>query len=74
MMMQMNNGFNPVAQLMQRIEMATKTSTQAQQAVQMIRNKSVEEKKQLVENMCRERGITPEDLARSLGIQIPSNR
>lgn len=70
----MNNGFNPVAQLMQRIEMATKTSAQAQQMVQTIRNKSAEEKKQMVENMCRERGITPEELARSFGIQIPSNR
>lgn len=73
-MIPMNNGFNPVAQLMQRIEMATKTSAQAQQMVQTIRNKSAEEKKQMVENMCRERGITPEELARSFGIQIPSNR
>lgn len=73
-MIPMNNGFNPVAQLMQRIEMATKTSAQAQQMVQTIRNKSAEEKKQMVENMCRERGITPEELARSFGIQIPSDR
>lgn len=73
-MIPMNNGFNPVSQLMQRIEMATKTSAQAQQMVQTIRNKSAEEKKQMVENMCRERGITPEELARSFGIQIPSNR
>lgn len=73
-MIPMNNGFNPVAQLMQRIDAATKASSQAQKTVQMIRNKSAEEKKQMVENMCRERGITTEDLARSLGIQIPSNR
>ena len=73
-MMQMNNGFNPMAQLMQRINMATQTSAQARQTVQMIRSKSPEEKKRFVESMCRERNITPEDLARSLGIQIPSNR
>jgi len=66
---------NPnLAQLMQRIEYLRQTSAQARQLEQMILSKSPGQKRQLVENMCKERGIPVEDLARSLGLTLPVNR
>lgn len=47
---------------------------QAQQMMQMVRAKTPAEQKQLVEKLCKERGTTVEELARSFGIQIPSER
>jgi len=65
---------NRVAQLMQRINYLRQTSAQARQMEQSLRGKSPQELEQFVRNMCKERGITPEDFARSMGIQIPSSR
>ena len=70
MMMPMNN----MGQLVQKINMVMQTNAKARQIVQSIMNKPQGELEQFVRNMCRERGTTPEELARSLGIQIPSNR
>ena len=38
------------------------------QARQIMAGKSPQQLRQICENMCRERGITPEDVARNLGI------
>lgn len=70
MMMPMNN----MSQLVQKINMVMQTNAKARQIGQSIVNKPQNELEQFVRNMCRERGTTPEELARSLGIQIPSNR
>lgn len=70
MMMPMNN----MSQLFQKINMVMQTNAKARQIGQSIMNKPQNELEQFVRNMCRERGTTPEELARSLGIQIPSNR
>lgn len=70
MMMPMNN----MSQLVQKINMVMQTNAKARQIGQSIMNKPQNELEQFVRNMCRERGTTPEELARSLGIQIPSNR
>ncbi len=80
-MMQMNNpvvllanamrsGGNAGALLQQMIAQ----NPRMRQAASMIQGKSQQQLQQMVINMCRERGTTPEDVARSLGIQIPSQR
>lgn len=73
-MMQMNNFMNPIAQLAQRINRLTQINAQARQLEQVFRKKSPQEMEQYFRNLCKERGITVEDFARSLGITIPSNR
>lgn len=40
------------------------------QAMQMFQGKSPQEMEAMVRNMCKERGTTPEELARSLGLML----
>ena len=47
---------------------------QVRQVMQMMQGKSPAELKQMAENMAAQRGTTVEDIARQLGITIPSNR
>lgn len=47
---------------------------QVQQIYRLMRNKSPAELEQLARNMARERGTTIEDVARGLGITIPSEK
>lgn len=47
---------------------------QVQQVMNMMSGKSPEQLKQMAMNMAAERGTTVDDIARQLGIQIPSNR
>jgi len=70
----MNPMNNTVAQLMQRVNMLTRANAQARQIEQSIRSKTPQELEQFVRNMCAERGTTVEELARSMGITIPSER
>lgn len=70
MMQMMQSGGNPNAMLQQM----AKQNPQVRQFMQMIQNKTPQEKEQMVRNMCKERGTTPEALARSMGVTIPSNR
>lgn len=75
---------NPVAQMMQLLQsgknpeavlqILAQNNPQARQFLQMTGGKSRTELQRMVENMCKERGTTVEEVARSLGIQIPSNR
>lgn len=62
--MQMNNSSVAMIQSMIR------NNPRARQFLQMFQNKTPQEKEQMVRNMCKERGTTPEDLARSLGLFI----
>lgn len=57
-------GGNPMAILQQ----AAGRDPRAQQAMQMIQGKSPAELQRTVENMCRERGTTPEQVARQMGL------
>lgn len=61
-------GGNPMAMLMQIGD------PRARQAASMLRGKSKAELQQMAINMAAERGTTVESVARSLGIQIPSQR
>ena len=62
------NGGNPMTMLQQMGD------PRAMQALNMLQGKSPAQLQQMAMNMARERGTTVEDVARSLGIQIPSQR
>lgn len=66
--MMMNRQFN---QMMNTMMMR---NPQARQVMQMINAKTPQEQRELAEKLCKERGTTIEEVARSMGIQIPSNR
>ena len=73
-MMQMigmlRNGKNPQQFLMQMAQ----SNPQVRQVVQMMNGKSPEELRRMADNIAAERGTTVEDVAKQLGIAIPSNR
>lgn len=80
-MLQMNNPMISVVNLIRSgkspvsvLEQLAMSDPRVNQARQMLSGKSERELYQMVSNMCRERGTTPEELARSIGITIPSNR
>lgn len=58
-------GANPAALLQQMAE----RDPRAALAMQMLQGKSPEQVRTMVQNMCRERGTTPEQVARQLGIK-----
>ena len=80
-MMPMNN---PLMQMMGLLQSGKNPNTilqtmamnnpQVRQVMQMMRGKSPEQLRQIANNMAAERGTTVEDIARQLGIQVPSNR
>lgn len=45
-----------------------------QQFMRMINGKSPEQLKQMAENMAKERGVSLNDVARQLGITLPSDK
>lgn len=51
-------------------QMATQ-NPQIRQAMQMMQGKTPQQIQQLAQNMAKERGTTVEDVARSLGFNIP---
>lgn len=73
-MMQMvgmlRNGKDPRQFLMQMAQ----NNPQVRQVMQMMQGKSPEELRRMADNIAAERGTTVEDVARQLGIMIPSNR
>lgn len=80
-MMQMNNpmmqmlaamrsGGNP----MNILQNLASRDPQAAQIMKMMQGKSANELRQMAQNMAAERGTTVEDVARQLGISIPSGR
>ena len=64
------NGGNPQT----LINQLAQNDPQVQQAVRMIQGKSQDQLKQMVMNMANERGISVNDIARQLGITLPSDR
>ena len=70
MLSMMQAGRNP----MQVLAAIAKNNPQAQQMMNMIQGKTPDQLRKMAENMAAERGTTIEDVARQLGIAIPSNR
>ena len=70
MMGLLRSGKNPNA-ILQTMAM---NNPQVRQVMQMMHGKSPDQLRQTANNMAAERGTTVEDIARQLGIQIPSNR
>lgn len=50
------------------------SNPQVNQILRLMQNKSPAELEQMARNMARERGTTVEDIARGLGISVPSER
>lgn len=80
-MMNQNNPMAQIVQMMQGgqnpaaiLDMLSGVSPQVRQVKDIMRGKSHAELEQMARNMARERGTTIEDIARFLGIQVPSNR
>lgn len=73
-MMQMasmlRSGKSPQQFLMQMAQ----NNPQVRQVMQMMQGKSPAELRKMADNIAAERGTTVEDVARQLGITIPSNR
>lgn len=70
MMGMLRSGRNPNAIL----HSMAMNNPQVRQVMQMMNGKTPEQLRQMANNMAAERGTTVEDIARQLGIQIPSNR
>lgn len=66
----MQRGVNPQQLLMSMAQ----NNPQVRQVMQMMQGKSPAELQQMAQNMAAQRGTTVEDIARQLGITIPSNR
>ena len=80
-MIPMNNPIMQMQQLMRAgknpnavLQILAQNNPQARQVMQMINGKSPAQLEQMARNMAKESGTTIEDIARSMGIQIPSNR
>ena len=70
MMSLLRAGQNPNAIL----QMLAQNNPQVRQVMQMFNGKSSQQLQMMAQNMAAERGTSIEDIARQLGIQIPSNR
>lgn len=70
MLQAMRRGGNP-QQLVQQI---AGSDPRMKQITQLLGNRSPGQQRQFVLNMAKERGVDIDNLARSLGIQIPSER
>lgn len=70
MVSMLHSGKNPASIL----QTMAYNNPQARQIMQMMHGKTPDQLRQMANNMAAERGTTVEDIARQLGIQIPSNR
>lgn len=77
----MNNPFAQIQQLLRAgknpnaiLGILSQSNPQVRQVQQMMNGKTPAQLEQMARNMAKERGTTIEDIARSMGIQIPSNR
>lgn len=73
----MNNPVLMIAQLARMgrnpesiLQSIVQQDPRVRQAMQMFQGKSTQEMEAMVRNMCKERGTTPEELARSLGLTL----
>lgn len=75
---------NPMAMLMNAvrgggnptvlIEQMAVSNPQVKQAMDMMKGKNPQQLRAMAENMAAERGVSINDVARQLGIVVPSNR
>ena len=68
---------NPAFQLMaamRQLQQMAGADPRIAQAMQMIYGRSPQQLQEMAQNMARERGVTIEDVARSLGISFPSQK
>lgn len=70
MLAAMKNGRDP----MQILHSMAQRDPQVSQIMRMMQGKSSNELRQMAQNMAAERGTSVEDIARQLGISIPSGR
>ncbi len=70
MLAAMKNGRDP----MQILQGMAQRDPQISQLMRMMQGKSSNELRQMAQNMAAERGTSVEDIARQLGISIPSGR
>lgn len=80
-MIPMNNPIIMLAQAMQRgndpralMQQMARQDPRMAQAMSMLQGKNTQQLKTMAENMARERGLNVDDVARQLGITIPSDR
>lgn len=66
----MRNGGNP----MSLVQQMAAQNPQMRQFMQMVQGKSPEQLKQMAENVAKERGVSINDVARQLGITVPSDK
>ena len=66
----LQSGMNP----QQLLASMAQNNPQVRQVMQMIQGKSPAELQQMAQNMAAQRGTTVEDIAKQLGLTIPSNR
>lgn len=64
------NGMNPTA-IMQNV---AANNPAMQQFMRMVSGKTPDQLKQMAENMAKERGLSLNDVARQLGITLPSDK
>lgn len=67
LMQMMQGGGNP----MQLAQMFASQNPQAFPAMQMIQGKSPQQLQETFYNLCRSRGVNPQDIARQCGITLP---
>lgn len=70
LMQAMQSGKNPNFLLQQMAQ----GDPRVRQIMDMTRGKNPQQLRQMAENMAKERGMNIDDIARQLGITIPSNR
>lgn len=69
LMQMMQGGGNP----MQLARMFASQNPQAAPAMQMIQGKSPAQLQETFYNLCKSRGINPQDVARQCGVNLPQN-
>lgn len=67
LMQMMQGGGNP----MQLAQMFANQNPQAAPAMQMIQGKSPDQLKEVFYNLCKSKGINPQDIARQCGVTLP---
>ena len=70
LMAAMQTGRDPMAMMQQ----LAGTDPRIAQALRLINGRDPQQLRQMAQNMAKERGVNIEDVARSLGIGIPSQR
>jgi hypothetical protein len=67
LMQMMQGGGNP----MQLAQMFASQNPQAAPAMQMIQGKSPDQLKEVFYNLCKSKGLNPQDIARQCGVTLP---